>query len=93
MLTHKVSILYYCTLNSIKKNPIRADEAYKIPTILIFSLKLLFVLNSTARPIPAPEQRPAQAAPKDKTPSLYNSISATETEQLGIKPKRLATKG
>jgi hypothetical protein len=77
----------------MRKKPKRADTVYKIATILKFSLRHLFVLKSTASPIPAPEQRPAIADPKDSDPATYNSVIATDIAQLGIRPTSAVTKG
>ena len=59
----------------------------------MFSFLHLFALNNTANPTPAPEQSPATHEPKLMAPAAYSCVSAAETAQLGISPKRAVIKG
>ena len=43
--------------------------------------------------MPAPEQRPAIAAPKLIEPPTYNCVSITDTAQFGIRPTSAVIKG
>ncbi len=54
--------------------------------IFRFSRGFLFVLNSTIRPMTAPEQSPAITEAKLKAPPRYISVKSTEAAQFGISP-------
>ena len=60
--------------------------AYNKTTIPIFSFILLFVLNNTASPTPAPVNNPDIILPSDITFSKYIFVIITDAAQFGINP-------
>ena len=59
---------------------------YNRATIPMFSFSLLFVLNKTASPTPAPVNSPAIMLPSEITFSKYIFVIITDAAQFGIKP-------
>ena len=60
--------------------------AYNITNIPIFSFILLFVLNNTASPTPAPVNSPDIILPSEITFSKYIFVIITDAAQFGISP-------
>ena len=63
-----------------------APIVYNKATIPIFSFSLLFVLNNTASPTPAPVNNPAIILPSEITFSKYIFVIITDAAQFGINP-------
>ena len=63
-----------------------APTIYNIPSILKFSFKFLFTLNSTNKPTPEFTSKPAIIEPIVIMFSRNNSVKITELAQFGIIP-------
>ena len=59
---------------------------YSKPSIFMFSLIFLFILNNTRIPIPEPTSSPPIIDPKLITLLKYNCVIITEPAQFGINP-------
>lgn len=81
------SFLYYSVI-PIKSIiiPEITPIVYNKVIIPIFSLILLFVLNNTASPTPAPVNKPDIILPSEITFSKYIFVIITDAAQFGINP-------
>ena len=90
MVNYLLTVFYYFfyIVNPIKSITIPeiTPIAYNKTTIPIFSFILLFVLNNTASPTPAPVNNPDIILPSEITFSKYIFVIITDAAQFGIKP-------
>ena len=63
------------------------------PVMNRFCFQLGLTRHSTARPMPAPAQSPANRLPKLMAPCTYSWASSTLAAQLGISPTSAAAMG
>ena len=81
-------LVLFCYIKEIRViiTPDIEPIIYILANTFKFCFKLLFILNNTINPIPAPVQSPDIIEPNEMLPAMYNSVKSTEDAQLGIKP-------
>ena len=85
-------VIYTATTTCIA-TPRNAPAPHVRPVMNRFCFHEGLVRHSTARPTPAPVQRPATRLEKRRAPSTYSWVSSTLAAQLGIRPTSAATTG